>query len=114
MSSFAEPAALGYLKSQAIEFVNYNKRQFSRLYPKGARVDSSNYMPQVRAAFFPNSATSIWHKIVSQIFWNAGCQLVALNFQTPDLPMQLNQGQYSVLSTHMRKQHHLLKTIILV
>ena len=48
MSSFAEPAALGYLKSQAIEFVNYNKRQFSRLYPKGARVDSSNYMPQVK------------------------------------------------------------------
>ena len=49
MSSFAEPAALGYLKSQAIEFVNYNKRQFSRLYPKGARVDSSNFMPQVGA-----------------------------------------------------------------
>ena len=47
MSSFAEPAALGYLKSQAIEFVNYNKRQISRLYPKGARVDSSNFMPQV-------------------------------------------------------------------
>ena len=48
MSSFAEPAALGYLKSQAIEFVNYNKRQISRLYPKGARVDSSNFMPQAR------------------------------------------------------------------
>ena len=47
MSSFAEPAALGYLKSQAIEFVNYNKRQISRLYPKGARVDSSNFLPQV-------------------------------------------------------------------
>ncbi len=72
MSSFSETSALGYLKSQAIEFVNYNKRQLSRLYPKGARVDSSNYMPQV--------------------FWNSGCQLVALNFQTPDLPMQLNQA----------------------
>jgi len=74
MSSFAETTALGYLKSQAIEFVNYNKRQISRIYPKGARVDSSNYMPQV--------------------FWNSGCQLVALNFQTPDLPMQLNQGKF--------------------
>ena len=30
-----------------MEFVDYNKRQISRLYPKGARVDSSNYMPQV-------------------------------------------------------------------
>lgn len=51
MSSFAEPAGLGYLKSQAIEFVNYNKRQMSRIYPKGARVDSSNYMPQVTYYF---------------------------------------------------------------
>lgn len=41
---------------------SYNKRQMSRIYPKGTRVDSSNFMPQV--------------------FWNAGCQLVALNFQT--------------------------------
>ena len=47
MSSFPETAALGYLKSQAIEFVNFNKRQNSRIYPKGARVDSSNFMPQV-------------------------------------------------------------------
>lgn len=63
MSSFAENNALGYLKSQAIEFVNYNKRQLSRIYPKGTRADSSNFLPQ--------------------IFWNAGCQMVALNFQTP-------------------------------
>uniref|UniRef100_A0A6B0VFW6 1-phosphatidylinositol 4,5-bisphosphate phosphodiesterase n=3 Tax=Ixodes ricinus TaxID=34613 RepID=A0A6B0VFW6_IXORI len=74
MSSFAETSALGYLKSQAIEFVNYNKRQLSRIYPKGTRADSSNFLPQ--------------------IFWNAGCQMVALNFQTPDLPMQLNQGKF--------------------
>lgn len=40
----------------------YNKKQLSRIYPKGTRVDSSNYMPQ--------------------LFWNAGCQMVALNFQT--------------------------------
>jgi phosphatidylinositol phospholipase C beta len=51
MSSFSETSALGYLKSQAIEFVNYNKRQISRLYPKGARVDSSNYMPQVKETY---------------------------------------------------------------
>ncbi|RXM28903.1 1-phosphatidylinositol 4,5-bisphosphate phosphodiesterase beta-4 [Acipenser ruthenus] len=46
----------------------------SRIYPKGGRVDSSNYMPQ--------------------IFWNAGCQMVSLNYQTPDLAMQLNQGKF--------------------
>ena len=34
MSSFSETAALGYLKTQAVEFVDYNKMQVSRLYPK--------------------------------------------------------------------------------
>ena len=74
MSSFSENVALQHLRQNPIEFVNYNKRQLSRVYPKGGRVDSSNYMPQ--------------------IFWNAGCQMVSLNFQTPDLPMQLNLGKF--------------------
>ncbi|WKY09936.1 hypothetical protein Q1695_002358 [Nippostrongylus brasiliensis] len=74
MSSFSESTGLGYLKQCAPEFVNYNKRQLSRIYPKGARVDSSNFLPQV--------------------FWNAGCQMVALNFQTPDVYMQLNMGKF--------------------
>lgn len=74
MSSFSEPVGLNYLKSSSIEFVNYNKKQMSRIYPSGTRANSSNYMPQV--------------------FWNAGCQMVSLNFQTSDLPMQLNQGKF--------------------
>lgn len=49
MSSFSESTGLGYLKQSAPEFVNYNKRQLSRIYPKGARVDSSNFLPQVRS-----------------------------------------------------------------
>ncbi|MCJ8743730.1 hypothetical protein PDJAM_G00097600 [Pangasius djambal] len=74
MSSFVETKALEQLTKSPVEFVEYNKLQLSRIYPKGTRVDSSNYMPQV--------------------FWNAGCQLVALNFQTIDLAMQLNLGMY--------------------
>ncbi|XP_066524152.1 1-phosphatidylinositol 4,5-bisphosphate phosphodiesterase beta-1 isoform X1 [Hoplias malabaricus] len=74
MSSFVETKALEHLTKTPVEFVEYNKLQLSRIYPKGTRVDSSNYMPQV--------------------FWNAGCQLVALNFQTIDLSMQLNLGMY--------------------
>jgi Phosphatidylinositol-specific phospholipase C, Y domain/C2 domain len=46
----------------------------SRIYPKGARIDSSNMDP-VPA-------------------WAAGNQLVALNYQTPGLPMQLNDGKF--------------------
>ncbi|XP_035277609.1 1-phosphatidylinositol 4,5-bisphosphate phosphodiesterase beta-1 isoform X1 [Anguilla anguilla] len=74
MSSYVETKALELLTKSPVEFVEYNKLQLSRIYPKGTRVDSSNYMPQV--------------------FWNAGCQLVALNFQTIDLSMQLNLGMY--------------------
>uniref|UniRef100_A0A673LYL4 Phosphoinositide phospholipase C n=1 Tax=Sinocyclocheilus rhinocerous TaxID=307959 RepID=A0A673LYL4_9TELE len=74
MSSFVETKALEHLTKTPVEFVEYNKFQLSRIYPKGTRVDSSNYMPQV--------------------FWNAGCQLIALNFQTIDLSMQLNLGMY--------------------
>ncbi|XP_026548436.1 1-phosphatidylinositol 4,5-bisphosphate phosphodiesterase beta-2-like, partial [Notechis scutatus] len=46
----------------------------SRIYPKGTRIDSSNYMPQM--------------------FWNVGCQMVALNFQTSDVPMQQNMALF--------------------
>uniref|UniRef100_A0AAY4D6E2 Phosphoinositide phospholipase C n=1 Tax=Denticeps clupeoides TaxID=299321 RepID=A0AAY4D6E2_9TELE len=74
MSSFVETKALEQLTKSPVEFVEYNKLQLSRIYPKGTRYDSSNYMPQV--------------------FWNAGCQLVALNFQVIDLSMQLNLGMY--------------------
>ena len=44
------------------------------MYPKGTRLDSSNYDPQP--------------------MWNAGSQMVALNFQTGDKPMQLNEGKF--------------------
>uniref|UniRef100_A0A8C7J9F7 Phosphoinositide phospholipase C n=1 Tax=Oncorhynchus kisutch TaxID=8019 RepID=A0A8C7J9F7_ONCKI len=74
MSSFVETKALEQLTKSPVEFVEYNKLQLSRIYPKGTRVDSSNYNPQ--------------------LFWNAGCQLVALNFQTIDLSMMLNLGMY--------------------
>uniref|UniRef100_A0A673IDM9 Phosphoinositide phospholipase C n=1 Tax=Sinocyclocheilus rhinocerous TaxID=307959 RepID=A0A673IDM9_9TELE len=74
MSSFVETKGMDTLKNSPMEFVEYNKKQLSRIYPKGTRVDSSNYMPQ--------------------LFWNVGCQMVALNFQTLDLPMQLNMGVF--------------------
>lgn len=54
MSSFAETTGMNLLKQQSIDFVNYNKRQMSRIYPKGTRADSSNYMPQVFWYFFLN------------------------------------------------------------
>jgi len=35
------------LSSYFLSCFSFNKRQLSRIYPKGTRVDSSNYMPQV-------------------------------------------------------------------
>uniref|UniRef100_A0A8C5QV51 1-phosphatidylinositol 4,5-bisphosphate phosphodiesterase n=1 Tax=Leptobrachium leishanense TaxID=445787 RepID=A0A8C5QV51_9ANUR len=92
MSSFVETKALEQLTKSPMEFVEYNKKQLSRIYPKGTRVDSSNYMPQ--------------------LFWNAGCQMVALNFQTQDLPMQLNMGifEYNRRSGYLLKPEFMRRT----
>uniref|UniRef100_A0A8C4D8H2 1-phosphatidylinositol 4,5-bisphosphate phosphodiesterase n=1 Tax=Dicentrarchus labrax TaxID=13489 RepID=A0A8C4D8H2_DICLA len=74
ISSFVETKGEAMIAKTAIEFVEYNKRQMSRIYPKGTRMDSSNYSPQP--------------------FWNVGCQMVALNYQTMDFPMQLNMALF--------------------
>ncbi|NXC41294.1 PLCB2 phosphodiesterase, partial [Penelope pileata] len=74
ISSFTELKAYDLLSKFPMQFVEYNKRQMSRVYPKGTRMDSSNYMPQM--------------------FWNVGCQMVALNFQTMDVPMQQNMALF--------------------
>lgn len=46
----------------------------SRIYPKGSRIDSSNYDPAV--------------------CWVAGCQMVALNYQTNDFYLHVNHGRF--------------------
>uniref|UniRef100_A0A7N6ADF1 Phosphoinositide phospholipase C n=1 Tax=Anabas testudineus TaxID=64144 RepID=A0A7N6ADF1_ANATE len=72
MSSFSESEALRLIKDSGKLFVRHNSRQLSRIYPSGQRLQSSNYDPQE--------------------MWNCGCQMVALNFQTPGEQMDLNQG----------------------
>ena len=47
---------------------------FSRIYPRGSRVNSSNYDPVP--------------------LWLAGCQLVALNYQAEDRPLMLNRAMF--------------------
>ena len=55
MSSFVESKMASLMTNSGRDFVEYNKRQLSRIYPAGGRVDSSNYNPQQA--------------------WNAGCQI---------------------------------------
>lgn len=75
MSSFPENKAEKLICQQERKFfLKYHQVQFSRVYPKSQRIDSSNFNPIN--------------------IWNCGSQMVALNFQTGDKPMQLNQSKF--------------------
>ncbi|KFZ49581.1 1-phosphatidylinositol 4,5-bisphosphate phosphodiesterase zeta-1, partial [Antrostomus carolinensis] len=73
-NSIGEVRARKFIKHLAKDFVSHTSRFITRIYPKGTRTSSSNYNPQE--------------------FWNVGCQMVALNFQTPGVPMELQDGKF--------------------
>ncbi|XP_038562734.1 1-phosphatidylinositol 4,5-bisphosphate phosphodiesterase zeta-1-like isoform X2 [Micropterus salmoides] len=73
-TSMAEKKARKLAKASGANFVQHNQKFLSRIYPAGSRTSSSNYNPQE--------------------FWNVGSQLVALNFQSLGLPMDLNDGRF--------------------
>ncbi|RDD46947.1 1-phosphatidylinositol 4,5-bisphosphate phosphodiesterase gamma-1 [Trichoplax sp. H2] len=67
---------LNSLQQESDELLEqYHFKQLSRIYPKGQRIDSSNYDPQP--------------------FWCCGSQIVALNIQTPDRTMQISYGKFT-------------------
>ncbi|XP_054165065.1 1-phosphatidylinositol 4,5-bisphosphate phosphodiesterase gamma-1-like isoform X2 [Oppia nitens] len=75
MSSFPESKVDKWLSPMNCQFLlKYNKTQFTRVYPKGGRIDSSNYDPMK--------------------MWLIGIQMAALNYQTPDRAMQLNGAMF--------------------
>ena len=76
MTSFSEKRSLKILSKGDEGFqqlVDYNNKFLSRIYPKATRFDSSNFDPI--------------------LFWYAGCQIVALNYQTNDYPMWINYAK---------------------
>lgn len=89
--SFSETTTLKLASAHADLWRQFNKVCFSRNYPGGLRFNSSNFNPMLP--------------------WSLGCQLVALNIQTHDRPMQLNHGRflengecgYVLKPEHMRK-----------
>jgi len=77
MSSFPETKAERLMCGPSGDpalFLRYHRTQISRIYPKAQRVASDNYSP------IP--------------MWGCGSQMVALNYQTGDEPMQLNQAKF--------------------
>ncbi|XP_061640028.1 1-phosphatidylinositol 4,5-bisphosphate phosphodiesterase eta-2 [Phyllopteryx taeniolatus] len=57
------------------QLVRFNQRQLLRVYPSNYRVDSSNFNPQP--------------------YWNAGCHMVAMNYQTEGRMLELNRAKFS-------------------
>ncbi|CAL8359523.1 unnamed protein product [Lota lota] len=73
-TSMGEKQAHKLARASGPDFILHNQRCLIRIYPAGSRTTSSNYNPQD--------------------FWSVGSQLVALNFQSLGLPMDLNGGRF--------------------
>ncbi|RWS29176.1 1-phosphatidylinositol 4:5-bisphosphate phosphodiesterase eta-2-like protein [Leptotrombidium deliense] len=75
MYSLSESKAENLSTTSYSQFIESTSRRICRIYPRGTRTDSSNYSP------IP--------------FWNVGCQMVALNYQTAGIPMMINDALFS-------------------
>ncbi|KPP79148.1 1-phosphatidylinositol 4,5-bisphosphate phosphodiesterase epsilon-1-like [Scleropages formosus] len=74
ISSVNENAAKRLCRRYSRKLMEHTTRQLLRTYPAATRIDSANLNPLT--------------------FWLHGIQLVALNYQTDDLPMQLNAAMF--------------------
>ncbi|KAJ6453594.1 phosphoinositide-specific phospholipase C [Mycena sanguinolenta] len=75
MFSLSEKTATKILRSGAVlDLVKHNRTHLVRIYPKGTRLKSSNYLPHS--------------------YWSAGAQLVAINWQTLDLGSMMNHAMF--------------------
>ncbi|KAJ7257872.1 PLC-like phosphodiesterase [Mycena haematopus] len=72
--SLSENRANKYMKAGMEDLIRHTQTHVVRIYPKGTRVNSTNYEPLQ--------------------YWAAGCQLVALNIQTMDLGYRINQAMF--------------------
>ncbi|KAF5325342.1 hypothetical protein D9619_010084 [Psilocybe cf. subviscida] len=91
MFSLSERMANKMLKVGMWDLIKHTRSHLVRTYPKGSRVNSTNYLP---------------HR-----FWAAGMQLVALNWQTFDLGYMINNAMFQrngragyVLKPHTLRQ----------
>ena len=78
VSSFGENKSEKLVWVSPLQWIDHNMHFFSRIFPKGLRVNSSNYMPL-------NT-------------WMVGAQMVALNYQTNDMALQINHGLFRLNS----------------
>ncbi|KAI8893423.1 PLC-like phosphodiesterase [Globomyces pollinis-pini] len=70
--NISETKAKKWMKECRDDFILYNQKSFTRVHPSGKRIDSSN--------------------ICTLSYWQVGCQMVALNYQTDDINLHNNAG----------------------
>lgn len=75
VSSLNETVMNQILQLKPGELVRFNQRQLIRVYPSNYRVDSSNFNPQP--------------------YWNTGCHMVAMNYQTEGRMLELNRAKFA-------------------
>ena len=73
--SISEKKILELNEKYHTEIFKHNKRYFMRAFPAGRRIDSSNPDPS--------------------LFWRKGVQMVAMNWQSLDEGMMLNEGMFA-------------------
>ncbi|KAF5345075.1 hypothetical protein D9756_011158 [Leucocoprinus leucothites] len=74
MFSLSENSANKYLRTCMLDLIKHTEGHLVRVYPKGMRMRSTNFEP---------------HR-----YWSAGCQLVAINWQTFDLGYVINHAMF--------------------
>ncbi|OJJ80898.1 putative 1-phosphatidylinositol-4,5-bisphosphate phosphodiesterase Plc1 [Aspergillus glaucus CBS 516.65] len=81
--SFAERSFEGICREHEnkVMFEKHNRKYLTRVYPSGFRLRSSNFDPLK--------------------FWRRGVQMAALNWQTYDIGMQLNQAMFAAGTDRM-------------
>ncbi|KII91890.1 hypothetical protein PLICRDRAFT_136450 [Plicaturopsis crispa FD-325 SS-3] len=72
--SLSESTANKILKQSMTDLIKHSRTHVVRIYPKGMRLNSTNYEP---------------HR-----YWSAGAQLVAINWQTFDLGYMINHAMF--------------------
>ncbi|KAJ2608936.1 phospholipase [Coemansia sp. RSA 1365] len=87
--SVSESTSNQLIRQRPKQYIWYNAMQMTRVYPSFSRITSKNYNP-------------ISH-------WAAGCQLVAMNFQTYDRNMQIHEAMFRRLGGYglVPKPRHL-------
>lgn len=76
IQSYSETAMREFARNHEKEFTEQTSRMLVRVYPKGTRIGSSNYNPTLA--------------------WSVGAQVVALNYQTWDDDLRVNDGMFSL------------------